>query len=274
MRSIRGRRPDAERGTEDVSPVSVRAASPRLLHLARPHLGRLVLAAGCMVISTLSFLGIPYAFRLVTDSVFLHHSASQLNRVTLLLFVIVISTAVFGYGRGYLLQYVGARVVADLRLRLYRHLLNQPLSFFDNRRSGDLLSRLSSDTTLVQNVLSDDLLTLFQNIITVVGVVVVVLVLDWRLAVITLAVAPLVAAMGLLVGRRTRRLSQQAQEELGGDLLFLSTGGRRRGASLRDSRHAAHHSGYPRSAIPPASKGARGAARCLVSVRGRGSLRA
>lgn len=168
-----------------------------------------------MVISTLGFLAIPYAFRLVTDSVFLHHRASQLNRVSLLLLGVVIATAVFGFGRGYLLHFVGGRIVADLRLQLYAHLLDQPLIFFDERRSGDLLSRLSADTTVVQGVLSDDLLTLFQNGITIVGVAVIILLLDWRLALLTMAVAPLVAGLGMIVGRRTRRLSHRAQEQLG-----------------------------------------------------------
>jgi len=192
-----------------------RTATRRLLRLARPYRKHLAVAALCMVISTLGFLAIPYAFRLVTDSVFLHHRASQLNRVSLLLLGVVIATAVFGFGRGYLLHFVGGRIVADLRLQLYAHLLDQPLIFFDERRSGDLLSRLSADTTVVQDVLSDDLLTFFQNVITVVGVAVIILVLDWRLALLTMAVAPLVAGLGMIVGRRTRRLSHQAQEQLG-----------------------------------------------------------
>jgi len=192
-----------------------RTATRRLLRLVRPYRKQLVVAALCMVVSTLGFLAIPYAFRLVTDSVFLHHRASQLNRVSLLLLGVVIATAVFGYGRGYLLHFVGGRIVADLRLRLYCHLLDQPLIFFDERRSGNLLSRLSADTTLVEGVLSDDLLTFFQNIITIIGVAVIILVLDWRLALLTMAVAPLVAGLGMIVGRRTRRLSHQAQEQLG-----------------------------------------------------------
>ncbi|MGI8825630.1 MAG: ABC transporter ATP-binding protein [Chloroflexota bacterium] len=198
-----------------------RTTALRLLRLPRPHAGRLVLGAGCMFISTLSFLAIPYAFRLVIDAVFVHHDASRLNWVVFLLLVVVLLTAGFGFGRGYLLNYVGGRVVADLRLRLYRHLLDLPLAFYDARRSGDLISRLSADTTLVQSVLSDDLLTFFQNLITVTGVVVVILVLDWRLALIMLAVTPLIAGTGIFVGRRTRRLSQQAQEQLGGATVVL-----------------------------------------------------
>ncbi len=201
--------------------LAERSAARRLLRLARPYTVQLIVAALCMVISTLGFLAIPYAFRLVTDSVFLHHQASQLNRVSLLLLGAVIATAVFGFFRGYLLQFVGGRIVADLRVRLYRHLLDQPLIFFDERRSGDLLSRLNADTTLVQGVLSDDLLTFFQNIITVIGAVVIILVLDWRLALLMMAVAPLVAGLGITVGRRTRRLSRQAQEQLGEAAIVL-----------------------------------------------------
>jgi subfamily B ATP-binding cassette protein MsbA len=198
-----------------------RTASRRLLRLARPYAPQLAAAAACMVISTLGFLAIPYAFRLVADSVFVHHNLSQLNKVSLLLLGTVVVTASFGFGRGYLLNYVGGRIVADLRLQLYRHLLDQPLIFFDARRSGDLLSRLNADTTVVQGVLSDDLLTFFQNIITVVGVAVIIVVLDWRLAVVLLAVTPLVALMGIVVGRRTRQLSHRAQEQLGSAAVVL-----------------------------------------------------
>jgi ATP-binding cassette, subfamily B, bacterial MsbA len=203
------------------TPPLDRATIRRLLRLARPYSGRLVLAAICMVISTLGFLAIPYAFRLVTDSVFVHHDAAQLNRVVLLLLAIVVSTTIFGYGRGYLLSYAGGRIVADLRISLYDHLLDQPLAFYDERRAGDLISRLAADTTMVQTVLTDDLLNFFQNIITLVGVVIVILVLDWRLALITLGAAPVIALTGILVGRRTRRLSQRAQEQLGGATVVL-----------------------------------------------------
>jgi subfamily B ATP-binding cassette protein MsbA len=174
-----------------------------------------------MAISTIGFLAIPYTFRLVVDSVFVHHDASQLDRVILLLLLVVFATAGFGFARGYFLNYVGGRIVADLRLRLYRHLLDMPVAFYDQRRSGDLMSRLTTDTTLVQGVLSDDLLTFFQNIITVTGVIVVIMILDWRLALITLSAAPVIAAFGFVVGGRTRRLSQEAQSQLGAASVVL-----------------------------------------------------
>ncbi len=215
-RSVRLERDDT------AAPVPIdRARSLRLLRLARPHSGRFALATVCMVVSTLGFLAIPYVFRLVTDSVFVHHNAALLNRVVVLLLAIVVVTVIAGFFRGYLLNYAGGRIVADLRLSLYRHLLDQSLAFYDARRSGDLISRLSSDTTMVQTVLSNDLLTFFQNVITVVGVTVVILVLDWRLALVTMAVAPVIAVTGILVGRRTRKLARAAQEQLGSATVVL-----------------------------------------------------
>lgn len=187
----------------------------RLLMLARPHAGRLVLAAVCLLISTGGFLAVPYVIRLLTDSVFVHHDMAGLDRLAMLLLVVVASTAVFGFWRGYLLAYVGGRIVADLRARLYSHLLDLSIEFYDEHRSGDLMSRLTADTTLVQSVVTNDLLSGLREIVTLGAVIVLVFVLDWRLALVTLALGPLVALVGVVVGRRTRRLSTQAQEQLG-----------------------------------------------------------
>lgn len=207
---------EAQRSTSARSlPHIDRASALCLLGLARPYAGRLALAALCMLVSTISTLAIPYAIRLLTDAIFVHRDASGLNRVTLLLLGVAITTAVFGFGRGYLVYYVGTRIVADLRLRLYRHLLDLPVAFYDEWRLGDLLSRLSSDTTVVQTVLSDDLLTFVQNVTTIAAAIVAIFLLDWRLALVTITAAPAIALSGVIIGRKTRRLSQQAQQQLG-----------------------------------------------------------
>ena len=191
-----------------------RLVARRLLALARPHLWRLALAGLCLLVSSASFLAIPYVIRPLIDSVFVHHDAAALDRVTLTLIGVVVVTAAFGYGRGYLLAYTGTRIVSDLRVRLYTHLQGLSLSFYDERRTGEIMSRVTADTTLVQTVITNNLLSLVQQVFTLAVVVVIVLVTDWRLALLALAVAPLLVVMGLLVGRRTRALSKQAQELL------------------------------------------------------------
>src|SRR5579884_1529922 len=148
-------------------PSSTIQPSRRLLLLIRPHLGRMVLASICLGLSTVGGLAVPYAVRLLIDSVFVHHNGEDLNRIALAMIAIVLVTAVFTYFRGYLTAYVGGRIVADLRVRLYERLLHLSLEYYDEHRVGDLLSRLSSDTTLVQSVLTDDLLSLLRQIATV-----------------------------------------------------------------------------------------------------------
>ena len=203
----------AERDAVKVG-VADRRVARRLLALSRPHLWRLALAGLCLLVSSASFLAIPYVIRPLIDSVFVHHDAAALDRVTLTLVGVVVVTAAFGYGRGYLLAYTGTRIVSDLRVRLYTHLQGLSLSFYDERRTGEIMSRVTADTTLVQTVITNNLLSLVQQVFTLAVVVVIVLVTDWRLALLALAVAPLLVVMGLLVGRRTRALSQQAQEQL------------------------------------------------------------
>lgn len=192
-----------------------RRLTRRLAGLARPHAGRLAVAAFCLLVSTGGFLAVPYIIRLLTDSVFVHHDVRALNRLALLLLCLVVTTAVFGFARGYLLAYVGGRIVATLRQHLYRHMVHLALEFYDDHRTGDLMSRLTADATLVQTVMTDDLLSALRELVTLVAVMVIILVLDWRLALVTLALGPLVAFTGVIVGRRTRRLSTRAQEQLG-----------------------------------------------------------
>ena len=194
--------------------VADRGVARRLLALSRPHLWRLALAGLCLLVSSASFLAIPYVIRPLIDSVFVHHDAAALDHVTLTLIGVVVVTAAFGYGRGYLLAYTGTRIVSDLRVRLYTHLQGLSLSFYDERRTGEIMSRVTADTTLVQTVITNNLLSLVQQVFTLAVVVVIVLVTDWRLALLALAVVPLLVVMGLLVGRRTRTLSKQAQEQL------------------------------------------------------------
>ncbi|MDB5075056.1 MAG: transporter related, partial [Chloroflexi bacterium] len=187
----------------------------RLGGLVRPHFRRLALAALCQVISTLAYLALPFIIRLLSDSVFIHHDITSLNQIALLLFALVIVSAAFAFVRGYLLSYIGGRIVADLRMQLYQHLHRLSISFYDSRRVGDLMSRLTSDTTLVQTVVTENLVSFGQHVLTLIGVVVLLLLLDWRLALITLVLAPLMTFLGMLVGRKTRRLSQQTQARNG-----------------------------------------------------------
>jgi ATP-binding cassette, subfamily B, bacterial MsbA len=192
-----------------------RASLRRLLPLTRPYLPRFLVAGVFLLGGTAGNLATPVVLRSLIDSVFVHHDQSSLNRLALILLVVVAFTAVCTLIRGFLVAFIGGRIVADLRLRLYAHLLRLSLAYYDERRTGDLLSRLSADTTLVQTALSDTLLSSMRETITIVALLTIMLILDWRLALVTLTLGPIMAVTGLLLGRKTRRLTTSAQQQLG-----------------------------------------------------------
>ena len=196
---------------KDVDASSVR----RLLDIVRPYSGRLVLAAICLVVSGAITLAFPFGMKYLIDSAFVYGDTSLLNRMVALLVILLIAGAVFSFIKEYQLSYVGARIVADLRKRLYAHMQTLSLSFYDNHRTGELMSHISNDATMIQNALSIHLLDLPQNIVTLIVGIIVIFIMDWRLAIYLGGIAPLLGLISIAFGRFVRRLSKRTQELLG-----------------------------------------------------------
>ena len=122
--------------------------------------------------------------------------------------------AILGFGQSYLVGWTGERVVANLREHVYDHLHEMPLRFFANQRVGELLSRLSNDVTTIQNAVTDTLLSLLNNTLTLIGGVIIIFVMAWRLTLVMLAVVPLAVLGMIFLGRLVRTLSKQVQDAL------------------------------------------------------------
>ena len=120
----------------------------------------------------------------------------------------------FGYANGYLLAWVGERIVANLRARLYCHLLRLSLRFFSERRVGEIISRVTNDVGVVQTAVAGNFVGLIQQIVTLGGGLVMLLVINWRLAILTLLVAPIVAAAVFFLSRKLRSISVEVQDRL------------------------------------------------------------
>ena len=134
--------------------------------------------------------------------------------MTLLLLALFVLQAFLGFGQTYLIGWTGERVVANLRRSLYEHLQSMPLRFFANTRIGELLSRLGNDVTTIQNAVTDTLLSLLSNTIMLVGGIVIITFMAWRLTLVMLAVVPLAVLGMILLGRLVRRLSKEVQDAL------------------------------------------------------------
>jgi subfamily B ATP-binding cassette protein MsbA len=186
----------------------------RLLRFVRPYWKLLALAGVILTINSIAGLALPMVVRFVVDSALVAQSLFLLNRVTMLLLGLFALQAVLGFGQAYLLGWTGERVVANLRTTLYAHLQAMPLRFFANTRIGELLSRLGNDVTTIQNAVTDTLLSLLSNTIMLIGGIVIIFAMAWRLTLVMLAVVPLAVVGMIILGRLVRRLSKQVQDAL------------------------------------------------------------
>ena len=186
----------------------------RLFRFVYPY--RLRLAGALAATLTGSVLGLagPYMLQFLVDAVFQHNDAGLLNRITLVLVGIFLLQSVFYFFRSYLLSTTGERVMADLRIRLFEQLQSLSLSFYNERRIGELVSRLTNDVATVRALVTSDLSTAVSQGFTFVGALVLILVTDWRLTLFMLALIPVTTAAALLFGRRVRALSRKVQDQL------------------------------------------------------------
>ena len=186
----------------------------RLLAFVRPYRGRLLLALAAIVVGSLLGLAGPYTLQFLIDAVFQQNDPQLLNRITLILIAIFAMQSVFYFVRGYLLAFIGQRVMADLRLRLFEHLQGLSLSFFNERRTGELVSRLTNDVATVRALVTSDIATALSQVLTFFGALALIIITDWRLTLFTLALIPLVMLIAILFGRRLRALSASVQDQL------------------------------------------------------------
>jgi ATP-binding cassette, subfamily B, bacterial MsbA len=137
-----------------------------------------------------------------------------LNRIGLVLAAVFLLQAVFNYVRVFQLGYVGEAVVADLRKRLFEHLLGLSLHFFERRKTGEITSRLTSDVSTVQAAVSQAVAQFVNQGVSLLGGVVVLFVINAQLTLVMLAILPAVIVATAIFGRRLRRLSTAFQDEV------------------------------------------------------------
>jgi subfamily B ATP-binding cassette protein MsbA len=185
-----------------------------MLAYVRPYWPHLAVAATSLVFVSLLNLAMPWAVARLVDLVASGQDSAMLNRLALLLAGIFALRAAFGFVRSYSVAWVGQRVVANLRREVYDHLLSLSLGYLAGQRVGELLSRISNDVQVIQTAVTNNVVVLAQQIVTVVGVLVIVTLMDWRLTALMVVVFPAVVLVTRLMGRRIRKASRQVQDKL------------------------------------------------------------
>ncbi|MDX2023084.1 MAG: ABC transporter transmembrane domain-containing protein [Deltaproteobacteria bacterium] len=219
--------------------------------LARPQRKRLAIATVFLIVGSAASLAFPQGVRRVIDEALAGASPGALNRAAIMMAVV---SLVFGLSiacRYVLFTVAGERVVVDLRAKLYRAILNQEVAFFDARRTGELTSRLASDTQVLQNAVSVNLSMALRSGAQAVGAIALLLYTSPILSAIMLSVVPAVAMGAVIYGRRVRRLARDVQDALAsaGEIAEESIGGLRtvRAFAAEDIEGARYQSAVERS---------------------------
>jgi len=187
----------------------------RLLKLAKPHSGRFLMAMLCMLVVGTSTSALAFLVKPALDGIFLKKDAQMLIWIPLVVIFIYLAKGLCSYGQMVLMNYIGLRVVADLRSSLYRQIQKQSLSFFTRHPTGILMSRITNDAGTLQGAVSDAVTTMFKDTFTLIGLIFVIFYRDWKLAVIAILIFPLIIYPIAKFGKKMRSVATRTQITMG-----------------------------------------------------------
>ncbi|TAL04246.1 MAG: ATP-binding cassette domain-containing protein [Rhodospirillaceae bacterium] len=180
----------------------------------RPYQGKLVIAAIALTVTSLSTLSIGAGLKFLVDHGLRSNSLASLNEGLVILIAIILVIATGTYFRFYYVSWIGERVVADIRAGVFAHILRLSPGFFETAKTGELLSRLTADTTLLQTVIGSSLSIAVRNTFSLIGGVVMLVITEPALAGIVALVVPVVVVPIIWYGRRVRKLSRESQDRV------------------------------------------------------------
>ncbi|PTS84297.1 ABC transporter ATP-binding protein [Pseudomonas sp. HMWF032] len=179
-----------------------------------PYRGRVFGALLALMFTAAITLSMGQGIKLLVDQGLATQSPEALQQSIGLFFVLVLALAIGTFTRFYLVSWIGERFVADIRKRVFNHLIELHPGFYESNRSSEIQSRLTADTTLLQSVIGSSLSMALRNLIMLVGGSVLLVVTNAKLSGIVLMALPLVVAPILIFGRRVRALSRQSQDRV------------------------------------------------------------
>ncbi|HEX5386910.1 MAG TPA: ABC transporter transmembrane domain-containing protein [Gemmatimonadales bacterium] len=186
----------------------------RLWPRVRPYRWGLAAAMVALIVSGAIGLAFPQVVRYLLDAAFINHDRKILDRIALVLLGLFAVQAVLNYVQTYLLSATGERAVAGLRRELFDRLLDMPPGFFAERRTGELTSRLTIDIGLLQGVLSHQIAEFSRQVLSLIGGVVLLTLMQPRLTFTALGVVPIVVGSAYYFGRRLRRMTTKVQDRV------------------------------------------------------------
>ena len=211
----------------------------RMLAYVRPYSKWMIISVIALLFSVALGLILPWVVRSLVDIVLIDGDMTTLNQLAVGLLVVFAVQAIFSFAHRLSLAYVGERAIADIRVAAFSHLQRLSLKFYADRRTGEVVSRLTNDISLLQQALTSDLVALIRQVVTLFGAAILLFILNWRLTLLILVGIPIMTLTIVVLGRRIRRASKAVQDALAeaANVLEESTAGVRIVKSFARERH-------------------------------------
>ncbi|MGA7396044.1 MAG: ABC transporter ATP-binding protein [Solirubrobacterales bacterium] len=185
-----------------------------VLGLLKPYRPRIVVMVFAVIAASLTSLAPPYLAGRAIDSGIQTGDERALAMIVIAFVILTVAYAMTSYLQTYLVGWIGVRVLQDLREEVFKHIQKMSIGFFTRNRPGTLISRMTNDIEALNQLISDGIVTLFSNMLTLVGVVVILLLLDWQLALITFSVLPLLLVTSLVFRRYSAGAFRETRERI------------------------------------------------------------
>lgn len=186
----------------------------RIAAFVVPYKWWLMLALVLSLVSSLVWLAVPLGIRELLDAVFETADRNRLDTLTLFLGVLVLFQSTMSFSGSYLLEWIGERIVNNLRIKVYEHLHRLDLAFFSNTRLGEITSRLTNDVTAIRNAVTQNVSEMITMSISLFGSFALMLYLNWRLTLFIVIILPPVVLLSKYYGAKIRILSKGVQDRL------------------------------------------------------------
>ena len=184
----------------------------RLLLYIKPYLKRLGLAIICIIMAAAANLYLPWIIKDMIDKVLMDKDMMMLNLISVGIVVVFLVRGIFYYGQSYLVSYIGEKVIIDVREDMFCKFQRMPMAYFDKHQTGETMSYITNDVAAIQSALVTNLIEMVTEGSILIGSIVMMVTLDWKLSLLTLVVIPLVGQAMKIFGKKLKRNGTLIQE--------------------------------------------------------------
>ena len=201
---------------EDNPPPKAKSLRPlrELLQFLWPHKSRLIAASLALIFTAMAQLSLGYGIQILIDQGFANQSQAGLRQAVVFMIVVGFAMASGAFIRFYLVSWLGERVSADLRQKVFNNLLTVHPGFYEKNHAGEIMSRITTDTTLLQTLIGSSVSLAARSALTLVGALILMSLTNFKLTLIMLIGVPLTLLPVLYLGRRVRNLSNKSQASI------------------------------------------------------------